>query len=74
MIACTGASLGVEFRRPKSPARTKASFCRRLLPPPPPPRLRPRGQIFATVVRTVLPLDVEVLDVVVAALRGHPVH
>jgi hypothetical protein len=55
LIAYTGASVGVEFRRPKSPARTKALY-RRLLPPPLPPHRRLRGQLFATVVRTVLPL------------------
>lgn len=74
LIACTSASLSVEFRRPKSPARTKALYCRRLLPPSLLPRRRLRDQLFATVVRAVSLPEVEFLDVVVAALGGRPAH
>jgi hypothetical protein len=69
LIAYTGTSLGVEFCRAKSPAHTKALYHRRLLPPPLPPRHHLQGQLFATAVRTVLPLEVEVLYIVVGLLR-----
>jgi hypothetical protein len=69
LIAYTGASLGVEFCRPKSPAHTKALYRCRQLPPPLPPHRHLRGQLFVTAVRTVLPLEVEVLYIVVGSSR-----